>query len=217
MTDTSPTDDTLPARRVLLAFLQENLSPLTAAVRLYVYRSHLAEGSALSAVTAEILQDVVVEALSHCDRFDPDRQPMAWLRGIAINVIKRQLAARTLRAHRELLMPEFSQSQPSQAPGSDPIDRLGEDVQEGPDKLVEADEQAATLLSLVSADDQRILRLVVLEDVSGETLAASLGISPGAARMRLHRALDRLRSAWTTMQTAEATQPYQQKGVKQRD
>jgi DNA-directed RNA polymerase specialized sigma24 family protein len=40
------------------------------------------------------------------------------------------------------------------------------------------------------------LRLAVLHDLTGEALAQELGIKPGAARVRLHRALNRLREAW---------------------
>lgn len=51
------------------------------------------------------------------------------------------------------------------------------------------------LLSLVSEDDKLVLRLAFLEDFEREALARRLGVSTGAAGMRLHRALARLRSA----------------------
>jgi RNA polymerase sigma factor (sigma-70 family) len=42
-------------------------------------------------------------------------------------------------------------------------------------------------------DDRNVLELAFLRDLDGEALAKELGIRPGAARVRLHRALLRLR------------------------
>jgi len=52
------------------------------------------------------------------------------------------------------------------------------------------------MLSLVSEEDQQVLRLALLEEVKAEALAQRLGTTIGTARMRLHRALRRLRTAW---------------------
>jgi len=51
-------------------------------------------------------------------------------------------------------------------------------------------------LVLLSPDDQRVIRLAVLAEVDGEALAAALGITAGAARVRLHRAIKRLRARY---------------------
>ena len=197
MTNASQLDDTLPARQILIAFVQTNLVPLLGAIRLYVYRSGLAQGTAVPAVAADVLQDVVVEALSHADRFDPERQPMAWLLGIAVNIVRRRKAQRSSLHRRELPITIYvDECNPEIDVGeSEVYERLGAHVLEGPETLVEANEQAETLLSMVSPDDQRVLRLAVLGGASGETLARALGTTPGTARIRLHRALQRLRSA----------------------
>jgi DNA-directed RNA polymerase specialized sigma24 family protein len=63
------------------------------------------------------------------------------------------------------------------------------------------------MLALVAPEDQRVLRLAILADFQRETLARELGISPVAARVRLHRALNRLRSAWQEFQLQQQVQP----------
>lgn len=73
-------------------------------------------------------------------------------------------------------------------------------TESGPEQLVESDEQVSALLSLVSEQDRQILQLAFLEDFDRESLAHRLGTSNGAARMRLHRALNNLRLAWNAQQ-----------------
>jgi DNA-directed RNA polymerase specialized sigma24 family protein len=60
---------------------------------------------------------------------------------------------------------------------------------------LEAQAEVEELLSLASDEDQRVIRLAILQDLSGEELARELGKSPGAARVQLSRALGRLRDA----------------------
>src|SRR6516164_4591882 len=76
----------------LVDFLTDNVATLLGILRSYVQRMGLARGEEVAAVAVEVLQEVVIEALDHADRFDPTGQPMAWLLGIAINVIKRKKA-----------------------------------------------------------------------------------------------------------------------------
>jgi len=155
------------ARRLLLAFLTEHTATLLGSFRSYVQRMGLAQGQAIPAVALDVLQEAAVEALAHVDRFDPERQPMAWLLGIGMNVIRRK---------------------------------------------VEANEQASLILALVSPADQHILRLAILLDCERETLARELGITPVAARVRLHRALNRLRVAWQEAQRQQQQAEHAEAG-----
>jgi DNA-directed RNA polymerase specialized sigma24 family protein len=61
---------------------------------------------------------------------------------------------------------------------------------------LENDEQVNAMMAGVSPDDQRVLRLAILHGLDGEALAEALGCNPGAARVRLHRALNRLRTSY---------------------
>ena len=96
----------------LIAFLTDNTVPLLSSIRSYVLRMGLAKGEALPAAALDVLQEVVVEALDHCDRFDPTRQPMAWLLGIAMNVIKRKKVEAAKYFQRELSIGQFATPEP---------------------------------------------------------------------------------------------------------
>lgn len=181
----------------LIEFIADNVASLLGIIRSYVMRMGLAYGEEVPAVSLEVLQEVVLEALGHKDRFNPTGQAMAWLLGIAINVIKRKKFEFIKRSQRELSMSDLSPMQEEGLSESDLFDQLTANTSAGPDQEIAANEQAELLLSLVSTEDQHILILAILQGFDRDALAQKLGISPGAARVRLHRALKRLRLAWS--------------------
>ncbi|MEO6891910.1 MAG: sigma-70 family RNA polymerase sigma factor [Ktedonobacteraceae bacterium] len=193
-------------RYQLIEFLTEQSGSLLNSVRFYVRRMELARGEAVQAAALDVMQEVVVEALGHVERFDTGRQPMAWLLGIAMNVIKRKKAEGAKRYQRELSIARFSRTSGEPLSESDLFDQISPTMSAGPEEGVAADEQAALILALVSPDDRQVLRLAFLYEFDREELARRLGITPVAARVRLHRALGRLRSAWHQQHT------HQQKG-----
>ena len=180
----------------IIEFINDNTASLLGVIRSYVKRMGLVSGEDVPAVAVEVLQEVVLEALDHADRFNPTGQPMAWLLGIAINVIKRNKSELVKRSQRELSMSEMSLLQEEHLSESELFDQLATNSFAEPDQEIAANEQAELLLSLVSPEDQRILMLAFLQGFKREALAQKLGISPGATRVRLHRALKRLRLAW---------------------
>lgn len=175
--------------------------PLLGIIRSYVQSMGLATGEEVKPVAQEVLQEAVVEALNHVDRFDPTRQLMAWLLGIALNVIKRKKVQAAKHQRRELFLSQLSLLHPDSTNETDLLDEMLPSNMAGPEQEIEDKERAQALLSLVSADDQEILRLAFLEDYERDALARQLGLAPGTARVRLHRALNRLRSAWIAQQT----------------
>jgi RNA polymerase sigma factor (sigma-70 family) len=181
----------------IIECITDNVASLLGILRSYVKRMGLASGEDVSAVAIEVLQEVVLEALDHADRFDQTGQPMAWLLGIAINVIKRNKAELIKRSQRELSIGDLSLMQEEHLSESELFDQLTAESSAGPDQEIAANEQAELLLSLVSPEDQHILMLAFLQGFEREALAEKLGISPGATRVRLHRALKRLRLAWS--------------------
>ena len=185
------------ANTKLIDFIADNVASLLGIIRSYVMRMGLAHGEEVPAVALEVLQEVVLEALGHANRFDPTGQPMAWLLGIAINVIKRKKYEHIKRSQRELSMSDFSLTHEEGLNESDLYDQLTANTYAGPDQEIAANEQAELLLSLVSSEDQQILMLAFVQGFEREALAQKLGISPGATRVRLHRALKRLRLAWS--------------------
>ena len=81
---------------------------------------------------------------------------------------------------------------------SDFFDQLSLITHPSPEQEVETHAQVSELLSLASPDDRRVLRLAFLQDLDTQNLARALNVEPGTARVRLHRALHRLRTAWRT-------------------
>jgi RNA polymerase sigma-70 factor, ECF subfamily len=181
----------------IIECISDNVASLLGILRSYVKRMGLASGEEVPAVASEVLQEVVLEALDHADRFNQTGQPMAWLLGIAINVIKRNKAELIKRSQRELSVGDLSLVQEEHLSESELFDQLTTESSAGPDQEIAANEQAELLLSLVSPEDQHILMLAFLQGFEREALAQKLGISPGATRVRLHRALKRLRLAWS--------------------
>lgn len=196
--------DTYTANRTLLRrFIEENAETLLGTLRYYVVRAGLADRQGATLAAVELLNEVTVEALAHADRFRPSGQPVAWLLGIAANLIKRKQAGRATRNRREPLVRDLYPHTQATISEDELFDRLAAlDVSDLVQDL-EANEEVSAILAHVSEDDQRVLRLAVLHDLNGGELAQALDVTPGAARVRLHRALNRLRDAWQAQEGHE--------------
>lgn len=197
------TDASIANRTRLRQFIETETETLLGTLRYYVVRAGLVEDQGPTLAAVELLNEVVVEALEHADRFRASGQPMAWLLGIAANLIKRKQAERITRDRREPLVRDLY-SGLEEALGEDELfDRLATLAVPGPAQDLEADEEVSAILTHVSQDDQYVLRLAVLHGLNGEALAQTLDVTPGAARVRLHRALNRLRAAWPVPEQAK--------------
>jgi DNA-directed RNA polymerase specialized sigma24 family protein len=117
--------------------------------------------------------------------------------GIAANLIKRRQAERATRDRREPLVSDLCSDAQNALSEDELFDRVASLAAENPIADWEANKAASAILAYVSGDDRWVLRLAILHDLSGEALALELGTKPGAARVRLHRALNRLRTAWS--------------------
>lgn len=183
-------------KQQIAEFITANIPSLLGILRSYVQRMGLARGEEVAAAAVDVLQEVVVEALDHADRFNHTGQPMAWLLGIGANVIKRKKVELARRSWRERFIGDLSLEQQEPLTEDDLFDQITVCTSAGPEEDIEANEQAMLLLSLVSPEDQQLLFLAFLYGFEREALAKKLGITPVAARVRLHRALHRLRLAW---------------------
>lgn len=192
---------TAVAQNRLKRYIAEESDVLLKTLRLYVWRAGLAEGTAVATLALELLNDVVVEALHHADRFDPERQPKAWLLGIAANLVRRQQEAIIKQARREPLVQDINQ-QPAMSE-DELFDRLTAVHTPGPDGHYEMQETVTAVLSQLSMEDQHIITCAILLDMDGSALGRTLNVKPGTARMRLHRALNRLRQAWETVHAGD--------------
>lgn len=185
----APADNQMPLKQ----FVESEAELLLKILRAYAVRFGVATPHTASAVAAELLSELVIEALRHAHRYDQQRQPMAWLLGIAVNLIKRRRASRVRLERREPLLRDLAGDDADHLSDGELFDRFVALTASGPGHAAEPSEQLDALLAYLPEDERRLLRLAALHDMNGELLARELGISPGAARVRLHRALKRLR------------------------
>jgi len=190
--------ESLPA--VELAAIQlsnciEECSPqLMRDIRLYARKAKLV-GSQLDRVVDELLNETIREAFEHLDRFDSARQPMAWLLGIAANVVNRRKVEQAKHNYREVRVADLNIATQNDLTEEDAFDLVARLALDDASKNLEADEEAQWMLSLVLDSDRQILRLMILEEMDSQAVAQALGIKAATARQRLHRALERLRAA----------------------
>jgi len=127
--------------------------------------------------TAEdLLQTAVLQALRRADSLRDDERVVAWIYRILRNVVTdhgRHRAA-TTRAFKRAGALEL----PEEAP---------------PDLEAEICACVGALLGTLPPDQGRLLEMVELEEAAPSEAAEILGITPGAARVRLHRARSALR------------------------
>ena len=181
---------------LLCRFVENNADLLLRTLRIYAKRAGFNETEAAK----ELLNEVLIEALEHAERFDSSRQPMAWLLGIAANLISRKKTKTARRNKHEILARACAGN--DKAISEDEIfERLAYFSVESVAKETEANEEADRMLALVGEEDRKVLRLAVLEEMDGKSLAQAIGTTPGAARVRLYRAIGRLREALLRQQS----------------
>lgn len=138
-------------------------------------------------VADDLLGEVWTRAFAGRDGFDPGRHQDArpWLYGIARNVLRAHWRGRT--AEQTAAM-QAGQAEQATDPWDDIIDRL------------DSAAQARTLTGALRAlppGEREVLLLVAWEQLTPAQAAAVLGIPPGTARSRLHRARAALRPVLT--------------------
>ncbi|QLQ15041.1 MAG: sigma-70 family RNA polymerase sigma factor [Micropruina sp.] len=131
---------------------------------------------------ADLTAEVFLAVIEHADGYRPERgSTVAWVFGIARNVIAEhgRRRARDLRLVRRVsgraLLDEDSLAR----------------IEERLDAEREARRTIAALAGLSPAD-RALVELVAVDGLGIDDVAAVLGVEPGTARVRLHRARRRL-------------------------
>jgi RNA polymerase sigma factor (sigma-70 family) len=165
------------------AFYREHVTPVTRFVARRVADPHM---------VADLTAEVFLAAIDSAHTYRPDRAPqVAWLYGIARNVI----AGESRRAARELRA--AGRSVGRRILDDDDIARLEERIDaEGPGRA------ACLALARLPEDERSVLELVAIDGLAVKDAAAALGIRPGAARVRLHRARRNARQDLVSRATA---------------
>lgn len=144
-----------------------------------VYRlAYLILGDAHEA--EDVAQEAFIRAFRALDRFDSERPLRPWLLQITANAARNQRRAisRYLASMRKLV-----QAAPEAAPG----------IAGGSLAQLEA-EVLWQAVRRLSRADQEIIYLRYFLDLSEAETVSVLGVAPGTAKSRLHRALNRLRA-----------------------
>jgi RNA polymerase sigma-70 factor, ECF subfamily len=130
----------------------------------------------------DVVQETYLRAYRSIDRFRGEAKVTTWLYRITANCASTQLGSRRRHRHEAL---DLTVEPADATPASDPLDRA-----------VAADLRA-TVEAAIAELPPRLRAVVVLRDVYDlphDAIAAELGITETAAKVRLHRARRALRA-----------------------
>ena len=175
-------------RQLLETVIENEAKTLAGIIHSYVIRMGLASEPEAATIANEILSDVVVTALERAESYDISRKAIPWLLGIALNFIRQRRQAH--QRNREIPVRDLHDN--PEMGDDELLDRFAELVIHR--STLETQQQTDAFLAPLSTDDQQILRLAILEELDANTIARELNITPTAARVRLHRAIKRLRA-----------------------
>jgi RNA polymerase sigma-70 factor (ECF subfamily) len=130
-------------------------------------------------------QETFVRAYRCLSRYDTERTFGPWLRGIATKVCLQMLRKRGRHSSREVSLDASYREPPAPEP------------REASPLATRAVQALATLTETYRVP----LALFYLEDASVAEVAEALGISQGAARVRLHRGREQIREILTDSET----------------
>ena len=188
----------------LRQYIEYESSTLIGTLRYYLFRAGLGgRDLPLDSAAQDLLNDGVAEALEHEDRFRATGQPRAWLLGIAANLVRRRQRDMMQRNQREPLLRDLHPEMEGQMSDDELFDWIAEVAATTPDAFDQREDVHA-LLTALAPDDERVIRLAIMNGLDGEALAQSLQVSAGAARVRLHRALGRLRLVYAQQENDHA-------------
>jgi len=165
----------------------------------YVVAKRILGDTATTEDIEEILSDVFIRAWSSAHQYDPSKASVAtWLSWIVLgHALTRRRSILRFRKLRAALL-----EHPSAKAESSSV----EYVEDALDARTKLDGALAALRVLDPLAAELILRRYVAEDTAA-TIAKTLGVSPAAVRVRLHRAVRRLRGLLTAAQS-----PYPKEG-----
>jgi RNA polymerase sigma-70 factor (ECF subfamily) len=143
----------------------------------------------------DLLEEVWVRAFRSRDGYDDRLPALAWLYGIARNVLLGHFRSEQSIRTRDTCRPDVG------AP--DPWDAVDEqlDARRAVSGMTEA-------LATLSGDDREVLLLVAWEQLTPAEAAIVLGIPQGTARSRLHRARTQLRGYFDASETPPRPDPH---------
>ncbi len=133
----------------------------------------------------DCLQDAFLQAFRAIDRFEGRAKLSSWMHRIAVNAALMKLRSKKRKAEAAIddLLPQFDGSEAR-------IDPIWQTEPETHDSL-EADERSQAVHLAISQLPENYRNVILLRDIqelSTDEAAIELGITPGAVKVRLHRA-----------------------------
>ena len=180
-----------PVREAFIVHAEELLRTICG----YVSRGGFVSHAEVAETAQEIFDELFIIAHKKSKEFDPSRRPLPWLLGIAANLVKQHRD----RAFKNKLREPRIRDAVGQAEGwsdEELFDRFSAIIPADTQHRLEANELLERIFSGLSEGDQEILRLAHEREMDGAEIACELGITQGAARVRLNQALQRARSVW---------------------
>ena len=175
-------------------YIANHQAELKRIIRQYVLKFGLAHGNATESVTDDVMSSVTTEALNHVDRLQTVDNPLPWLLGIAVNVIRRERDKKSRLEQREPLIHDLFPT--STLNEYELIDQFIGIASESDTKRLEQHETLSAIFKQLNDDESELLKLAILYDLDSPQIAHKLGISAGAVRVRLHRTLKKVRHFW---------------------
>lgn len=150
--------------------------------------AYFARRSAEPQVVADLTADTFVAVITSFETFDPRKgTARAWVFGIARRVYAAYCEAYSRQEHKLVRLAGRRELEPDQV--EELLDRI--DAQRAGRDLV-------TGLTALPERDRALIELVDIAGLAPKEAAATLGLSPGAVRMRLMRTRAQLRKHATT-------------------
>jgi RNA polymerase sigma-70 factor (ECF subfamily) len=148
-----------------------------------------------AAVAEDLVQESYARAMTHIGQYDGRASFVAWLRGIALNVVRMhwRRSRTTDRAHERL---------------RDIVAVTSGGIAAGPDRVHQQDQRARLLYELLATLPENLREAFVLRELEGlppSEAAAALGISEGNLAVRASRARARIRQDLARLGWTEAT------------
>jgi RNA polymerase sigma factor (sigma-70 family) len=182
---------------VLRTYIGANCNEILAMIRTYVWRASFDWHGKADETAQDLLSLVTLEALKTCERFDVHRDPMPWLRKIAMHMVCRKMEQQT-RLGRISLETDLRSRDDEEA--EELLDRLARpsaDARESDQGSAE-DRMDELLISLTPCE-RRLVRMR-LKGMSYKDMAADL--APGqdpvvrarALRVQVHRLKSKMRA-----------------------
>jgi RNA polymerase sigma factor (sigma-70 family) len=167
---------------MLRAVVEDDFTGLHKAVAIVIHKSPgRRTRESVDEIALELLGEAVRRVLERPENYDPTRSAFAWIVGVAIKVLSEKRRGDAKRAR----MADLSDEAWKAIEGS-----LGDSAESCASARVDIAEK----LALLSPGDRRALECRYGQGLDGEALAVALGVnSQSAARVRVHRARQRLR------------------------